>query len=169
MSETTTEPTAILVDDEAAVLGHLQQMLSECWPELRILDTAQNGREALAKIGTQVPDVVFLDIKMPGLTGLDVARDLSRDTQLVFVTAFDEFAVQAFDQAAVDYLLKPVAPERLEETVNRLKNRLESETTMSAAAANQHESLPAYWNNSATQQKQRATPYSGCASVREMK
>ena len=119
------QPTAIIVDDEAAVLSHLQQMLADCWPELRVIDTAQNGREALAKIGEQVPDIVFLDIKMPGMTGLDVARKLSKQVHMVFVTAFDEYAVDAFEQAATDYLLKPVAQTRLTETVNRLKNKLE--------------------------------------------
>ncbi len=122
------EVTAILVDDEAAVLSHLQRMLAECWPELRILDTAQNGREALAKIGEQAPDIVFLDIKMPGLSGLDVARQLSTQVHLVFVTAFDEFAIQAFERAATDYLLKPVSTKRLTDTVERLKRRLKEHT-----------------------------------------
>lgn len=120
----TLSPTAILVDDEATLLTYLTSLLEECWPELQILDTAQNGREALAKIGSQVPDIVFLDIKMPGMSGLDVARELSEQTQLVFVTAYDEYALQAFDQAAVDYLLKPVDNKRLMVTVERLKARL---------------------------------------------
>lgn len=119
-------PTAILVDDEATLLTYLSDQLATCWPELHILDTAQNGREALAKIGEQVPDVVFLDIKMPGMTGLDVARELSAQTQIVFVTAFDQYAVQAFDHAAVDYLLKPVDTTRLALTVTRLQARLAS-------------------------------------------
>lgn len=122
----TMRPTAILVDDEAALLSYLTTQLETCWPDLQILDTAQNGREALAKIGEQVPDVVFLDIKMPGMSGLDVARQLSPNTQLIFVTAFDEYAVQAFDQAAVDYLLKPVATDRLAVAVERIKARLKS-------------------------------------------
>ena len=119
-------PTAILVDDEATLLAYLQQQLETCWPELRVLDTAQNGREALAKISDQVPDIVFLDIKMPGLSGLDVARQLSADTRIVFVTAFDNYAVDAFENAAVDYLLKPVSDERLSQTVERLKQRLQA-------------------------------------------
>jgi len=117
------EPTAIIVDDEAAVLSHLQKMLAACWPELRVIDTAQNGREAIAKIGAQAPDIVFLDIKMPGMTGLDVARELSKQVHLVFVTAFDEFAIDAFEHAATDYLLKPVEQIRLTETVARLKDK----------------------------------------------
>ena len=128
------EATAILVDDEEAVLAHLQRMLAECWPQLRVLDTAQNGREALAKIGEQVPDIVFLDIKMPGMTGLDVASKLNPGVHIVFVTAFDEFAVQAFEQAATDYLLKPVVPERLSETVARLQNQLSSPKRTDAEA-----------------------------------
>ena len=124
MTPSKASPTAILVDDEAAVLAHTKRLLSEVWPELRIIDTAQNGREAIAKVGEQVPDVVFLDIKMPGLSGLDVARSLSNETLLVFVTAFNEFAVDAFEQAAIDYLLKPATAERLTETVARLKEKL---------------------------------------------
>jgi len=132
-TNTLAEPTAIIVDDEAAVLSHLQQLLANCWPELRVIDTAQNGREALAKIGNQVPDIVFLDIKMPGMSGLDVASKLSSQTHLVFVTAFEEFAVEAFEQAATDYLLKPVAEDRLIETVARLKNKLENNSTVDPA------------------------------------
>jgi len=128
-----TEPTAIIVDDEAAVLSHLQQMLADCWPGLRVIDTAQNGREALAKIGDQAPDIVFLDIKMPGMTGLEVARRLSKQVHLVFVTAYDEFAVEAFEQAATDYLLKPVSEARLTETIARLKNKLDLNSTVDPA------------------------------------
>lgn len=128
------QPTAILVDDEANLLTYLHSQLAICWPELEVLDTAQNGREALAKIGEQVPDIVFLDIKMPGMTGLDVAGQLSPQTHVVFVTAFDEYALQAFDRAAVDYLLKPVDIERLSVTVERLKQRLANGQRPEAAA-----------------------------------
>lgn len=131
------QPTAIIVDDEAAVLSHLKQLLADSWPELRVIDTAQNGREALAKIGEQAPDIVFLDIKMPGMTGLDVARKLSNQVHLVFVTAFDEYAVDAFEQAATDYLLKPVARDRLAETIKRLKNKLEQNESVDPAALSQ--------------------------------
>lgn len=127
------EPTAILVDDEENALSHLQRMLGECWPQLRILDTAQNGREALAKISAQAPDIVFLDIKMPGMSGLQIAKALADSVHLVFVTAFDEFAVQAFEQAATDYLLKPVASERLVETVSRLQQKLDQSTATDSA------------------------------------
>lgn len=130
------EPTAIIVDDEAAVLSHLQKMLAACWPELRVIDTAQNGREAIAKIGAQVPDIVFLDIKMPGMTGLDVARELSKQVHLVFVTAFDEFAIDAFEHAATDYLLKPVEQDRLTETVARLKDNIEHSSSVDPATLN---------------------------------
>lgn len=137
MTSNNAPPTAILVDDEAAVLAHTKRLLTEVWPELRILDTAQNGREAIAKIGEQVPDIVFLDIKMPGKSGLDVARELNTDTLLVFVTAFDEFAVQAFEQAATDYLLKPATPERLAETVARLKEKLANKQSVRPDTLNQ--------------------------------
>jgi len=119
-------PTAIVVDDEATLIDALQRQLADCWPELRILDTAQNGREALAKIGEHAPDIVFLDIKMPGMTGLDVARALGDQTQVVFVTAFDDYAVEAFEQSAVDYLLKPVDSSRLQRTCERLQSALQS-------------------------------------------
>ena len=127
MTATAKQATAILVDDEAALLNHLERQLAVAWPELRVVDTAQNGREALSKIRDQVPDVVFLDIKMPGLSGLDVAKQLSADAVVVFVTAYDNFAVEAFEAAAADYLLKPIDPKRLEQTVARVQQQLDRE------------------------------------------
>ncbi len=115
--------TALLVDDEANLLDHLVQKLTEIWPELEILATAQNGWEALSLVRELHPDVIFLDIHMPGLSGLKVAEQLPGDIDIVFVTAFDEYAVEAFDRAAVDYVLKPVSDERLKRTVARLKNK----------------------------------------------
>jgi DNA-binding LytR/AlgR family response regulator len=101
------------------------------WPELRVVARAANGIEALAMTDEHAPDVVFLDIRMPGLTGLDVAARLvegGKPPHIVFVTAFDQYAVEAFEHSAVDYLLKPASLERLEKTVAKLKARLASLT-----------------------------------------
>jgi DNA-binding LytR/AlgR family response regulator len=113
--------TAILIDDEANLLSYLERKLKIVWPELQIVGTARNGRQALSLATEQQPDIAFLDIQMPGLSGLQVAASLDPEIQLVFVTAFDEYAVQAFEAAAVDYLLKPVDEERLRLTVHRLQ------------------------------------------------
>jgi DNA-binding LytR/AlgR family response regulator len=94
------------------------------WPELVVAGIAANGPEAQALIAREAPDVAFLDIRMPGLTGLDVARAAGADVHVVFVTAFDEYALDAFQHAAIDYLLKPVADDRLQHTIARLKQRL---------------------------------------------
>ncbi len=116
---------AIIADDEPALAEHLARELRTLWPELRIDGIAGNGREALAMVRAHDPDIVFLDIRMPGLDGFGVARALPEDIALVFVTAFEEHAVAAFERAAVDYLLKPVTRERLGETVRRLRSRLD--------------------------------------------
>ena len=113
--------TAVLVDDEPNLSDYLTRRLAELWPELEILGTAVNGRQALAMCEELAPDVVFLDIQMPGLNGLQVAEALDPEIRIVFVTAYDEFAVQAFDAAAVDYLLKPVEDARLTTTIKRLQ------------------------------------------------
>lgn len=114
-------PTALLVDDEPNLRRHLAEQLSRVWPQLEIAATAGNGREALALAAELDPDVVFLDIRMPGQSGLEVAAALPTDMRVVFVTAYDDYAVQAFETAAVDYLLKPVSEARLAATVERLR------------------------------------------------
>lgn len=113
---------ALLVDDEPNLLRHLAQKLTRVWPEADIVGLARSGREALDLVVRHRPDVVFLDIRMPGLSGMQVAERLPRDVRVVFVTAYDDYAVQAFDAAAVDYLQKPVSDDRLEKTVRRLKD-----------------------------------------------
>ncbi|MGE0622426.1 MAG: LytR/AlgR family response regulator transcription factor [Pseudomonadales bacterium] len=113
--------SALLVDDEPTLSAFLARQLARVWPELEILGTAVNGRQALSMAEELAPDIVFLDIRMPGLSGLDVARSLDPEIRIVFVTAYDDYAVEAFDAAAVDYLLKPVETERLAQTVSRLK------------------------------------------------
>ena len=129
---------ALIADDEAHLRDYLEQQLREVWPELRVVARAANGIEALRLIDEQAPDVVFLDIRMPGMTGLDVAAQLldgPRPPHIVFVTAFDQYAVQAFDHAAVDYLLKPATLDRLGKTVARLKAAQAAQATQSARAA----------------------------------
>ena len=106
--------------------SYLAEKLATAWPELHICGIAANGAEALQLIEDHDPDILFLDIRMPGLTGLEVARRAEEGVHVVFVTAYDQYALQAFDQAAVDYLLKPVTDERLAETIRRLRERLKS-------------------------------------------
>lgn len=123
---------AILVDDEANVLAHLRQQLSKAWPDLSIIGTASTGRQALELISQLKPEVVFLDIHMPGLSGLDIARQIDTNTRVVFVTAFDQHALDAFDAAAVDYLLKPVTVARLQQTRERFSSTETANVDLSA-------------------------------------
>ncbi|WP_137928081.1 LytTR family DNA-binding domain-containing protein [Cupriavidus sp. 2SB] len=120
-----TVPTALIADDEEHLRAHLRGKLARLWPELDIVAEAANGIEAAEAIARHAPAVAFLDIKMPGLSGLEVAQGIETDTRLVFVTAYDEFALDAFDRAAVDYLVKPVTDERLGRTIERLRKALQ--------------------------------------------
>lgn len=115
---------ALIADDELHLAEHLKSELATLWPELEVVALARTGREAAAQIDALQPDIAFLDIQMPGLTGLEVAEGIEGLTRVVFVTAFDEFACQAFEQAALDYVLKPVKRERLLKTVQRLQASL---------------------------------------------
>ena len=118
-------PTAIVADDEPLLRERLVRLLGELWPELEVLGEARNGREAVELAGQHAPAIVFLDIRMPGLNGVEAARAIGRKALVVFVTAYDEYAVQAFEQGAIDYLVKPYEPQRLADTVSRLKERLD--------------------------------------------
>jgi DNA-binding LytR/AlgR family response regulator len=129
-------PTALIADDEPLLRQSFRSQLERAWPELEVVAEARNGREALELFESTEPDVCFLDVHMPGLSGVEVARRIGRRAHLVFVTAFDQYAVQAFAQGALDYLVKPVEPERLAETVARLQDRLRQ-----ALPANTTESL----------------------------
>ena len=117
-------PTALIADDEPLLREALARQLAEAWPELEVVAQARNGREAVQKFGAMQPDIVFLDVQMPGLSGVDAAHQIGNRAHLVFVTAYDHYAVQAFAQGALDYLVKPVEQKRLAETVARLQERL---------------------------------------------
>ena len=119
-------PTALIADDEPPLVRALQAQLATAWPDLRVVATARNGVEAAELISRHAPDLAFLDIQMPGLTGLEVAQGIEGQTRVVFVTAYDEYAVQAFEQEALDYVLKPVNADRLQRTVQRLQRALQA-------------------------------------------
>ncbi len=126
MPETVRAPTAVLAEDESVLRDELRQHLSELWPGLRIVGEAATGVEALDLLERFSPDVLFLDIEMPRLTGLDVAQQVAGRSHIVFVTAYDAHAVAAFDAGAVDYVLKPLERDRLRRAVERLQQRLGS-------------------------------------------
>lgn len=116
--------TALIADDEPLLRDALSSQLNSVWPELDIVAQARNGREALELYSQYKPDICFLDIQMPGVSGLDAARKIGRDAHIVFVTAFDHFAVEAFEAGILDYLVKPVETARLLETAKRLQDRI---------------------------------------------
>ena len=118
-----TGPTALVADDEPLLRDSLVRALAQAWPELQVLGQARNGREAVEKFEQLRPDIVFLDVHMPGINGVEAARQLARRAHIVFVTAYEQYAVQAFEQGALDYLVKPVEEARLADTVARLKQR----------------------------------------------
>jgi len=119
-------PTALIADDEPLLREALARELAQAWPELDVVAQARNGREAIKQFDALRPDVCFLDVHMPGLSGVEAAHQIGRRAHLVFVTAYDHYAVQAFAQGALDYLVKPVEQARLAETVSRLKGRLQA-------------------------------------------
>jgi len=127
---------AVVADDERLLREQLKTRLAEVWPDLEICGEARDGQEAIEKVETLNPDVVFLDIRMPALTGLEAAREIvtlpSWSGEIVFVTAYDEYAVAAFEQGALDYLLKPVEAERLAQTAQRVKARLQARRPLAA-------------------------------------
>ncbi len=122
---------AIIADDEAPLRRVLITELGRVWPDLDICGEAENGVEALELIKSLRPDIAFLDIRMPGMSGMEVARQVCSFCRIVFITAYNQFAVEAFENEAVDYLLKPVESKRLARTVQRLKDRLVSPVALS--------------------------------------
>ena len=123
---------ALIGDDEPLLRTHLAHHLSQLWPELEIAGEARNGREAVDLVAQLQPDVVFLDVHMPGMNGVEAARLMGPDVQIVFVTAYEQYAVAAFEQGAIDYLVKPFDAERLAESVARLQRRVAERRRMSA-------------------------------------
>lgn len=137
-----TAPLALIAEDEPVLARTLSRLLRQAWPALRLAPVAENGLAATTQALALLPDVLFLDIRMPARTGMEVAEIVSDEWPedrlaplLVFVTAYDEFAVSAFEQAAVDYVLKPITPERLTVTVARLQERLAARTMLRAGDA----------------------------------
>lgn len=126
--------TALIADDEPLLRQRLASHLARAWPELRIVADARNGREAVELFETHEPDVVFLDVHMPGCNGIEAARSMAGRTAIVFVTAYEQYAVQAFERGAIDYLVKPFDEARLAQTVARLKERFAPGKTESVAA-----------------------------------
>jgi DNA-binding LytR/AlgR family response regulator len=121
-----TRATAIVAEDEVPQQQELARLLAAVWPELTVLGAYEDGLSALEALTTQRPDVAFLDIRMPGISGLELARQLGPGTQIVFITAYAEHALRAFEEGAIDYLLKPVSRGRLAVTVERLRSRVEA-------------------------------------------
>ena len=132
---------ALIADDEAPLRTYLKSQLLEAWPDLIICGEAGDGRSALEMIKRFQPDVVFLDIRMPGLSGMEVAQKIAGMCWIVFITAYDQYAVEAFENDAIDYLLKPVTKERLDQTVRRLKKRIASISKPSMAISEVLEKL----------------------------
>ena len=121
---TSPSPSALIADDEPLLRESLRSHLGRLWRELAIVAEARNGREAVELFDTHLPQVVFLDVHMPGLNGIEAGRSIARRAQIVFVTAYEQYAVQAFEQGAIDYIVKPIDAVRLADTVQRLKERL---------------------------------------------
>jgi DNA-binding LytR/AlgR family response regulator len=119
-----TRPTALVADDEPLLRAALIAQLARAWPALEIVGEARNGRDAIARFDALRPAICFLDVQMPGLSGVDAARHIGDRAHLVFVTAYDHYAVEAFAHGVLDYLVKPVEPARLAATVARLQDRL---------------------------------------------
>jgi DNA-binding LytR/AlgR family response regulator len=117
--------TALIADDEAAMREQLRARLAEVWPELEVVALASNGIEAVEMAARHQPQIAFLDIRMPGMGGIEAARQLYNRCHIVFATAYDQYAVDAFEHGAIDYLLKPVTAERLATTCERLRKRLQ--------------------------------------------
>jgi DNA-binding LytR/AlgR family response regulator len=117
-------PTALIADDEPLLRDELVRLLAQAWPGLQVVGQARNGREAVELFEIEKPDICFLDVHMPGVSGVEAARQIGRRAHLVFVTAFDQYALKAFEHGALDYLVKPVEPARLAGTVARLRERL---------------------------------------------
>lgn len=147
--------TALIADDEPLLRANLREHLARLWPALDVIAEARNGREAVELFELHAPQVVFLDVHMPGLSGIEAARLIARRAQLVFVTAYDSYAVQAFEQGALDYLVKPIDPARLADTVQRVQARLASPSALPAAGG---DALDGVLERVAAALRERAAP-----------
>jgi DNA-binding LytR/AlgR family response regulator len=151
-------PTAVIADDERLLREQLRARLLEVWPELEIVGEAKNGTEAVELVEEHHPDLVFLDIRMPGMNGIEAARAIAqlpvdeegakpenrrpwRGAEIVFITAYDQYAIEAFEQGVVDYVLKPAERERLQVTVDRVRKRLANQGSDGAPDASGMQSL----------------------------
>ncbi|MDH4289795.1 MAG: LytTR family DNA-binding domain-containing protein [Aquincola sp.] len=152
-------PTALVADDEPLLRQRLIAHLAHAWPELTVVAEARNGREAVELFEAHEPQVVFLDVHMPGMTGIEAARCMAHRTRIVFVTAYEQYAVQAFEQGAIDYLVKPFDETRLADTVQRLRERLEPAAPTKAADA-LGAPLEMVLDRLAAEVRQRAAPQS---------
>ena len=132
---TVRRPTGLIADDEPLLRESLTRLLAQTWPELDVVAQPRNGRAAVESFEVLRPDICFLDVHMPGLSGIEAARFIGRRAHVVFITAYDQYAVQAFDQGALDYLVKPVELARLMDTVARLKERLRATPDIPDTAA----------------------------------
>ena len=150
-------PTALIADDEPLLRERLAAHLARAWPALQIVAQARNGREALELFDELTPDIVFLDVHMPGLNGIETARGIARRAELVFVTAYEQYAVQAFEQGALDYLVKPFDEARLADTVQRLQARRAAAVAASRPAADDHRLDPVL-DRLADELRKRAPP-----------
>jgi len=154
----TASPTAVIADDERLLRDQLRARLAEVWPELEIVGEAKNGTEAVALVEEHHPDLVFLDIRMPGMNGIEAARAIAQlpvdeegakpenrrpwcGAEIVFITAYDQYAIEAFEQGVVDYVLKPAERERLQVTVDRVRKRLANQGSDGAPDASGMQSL----------------------------
>ena len=132
MNQITSLITALIADDEPLLREHLRSQLTRLWPALQIVDEARNGREAVEMFDIHQPNIVFLDVQMPGLNGIEAARSIARRAHIVFCTAYEQYAVQAFEQGAADYLVKPINEARLADTINRLRQKLAQPADLAA-------------------------------------
>jgi DNA-binding LytR/AlgR family response regulator len=153
-----THPTALIADDEPLLRERLASHLAQLWPELTVVAHARHGREALDLFEQHQPQVVFLDVRMPGLSGIDAARVMVGRTEIVFVTAYEQYAVQAFEQGALDYLVKPFEDSRLAETVQRVRRRLAASPPQPSALLRAHEVQDQLLDRLAAELSRRASP-----------
>jgi DNA-binding LytR/AlgR family response regulator len=169
-----TMPTALIAEDEPLLAANLQAELARLWPELRIVANVGGGEAAVEQALAQQPDLLFLDIRMPGMSGLEAAQAITEDWPesgsrpfplIVFVTAYDQYALQAFERAAVDYVLKPVQPQRLAQTCARLQSAMR-QREQSAAAAPALDAMVAQLRSLIGQGAAGAAPSGGAAPLR---